>query len=208
VLLKFPVAAAESREMLSTIHAEAVRLGETINRYLDLTRLESGTQPLHLSQVSCHQLVADCLRNLSVFAAERQIHLRAQIEPTLPALHVDAQLLTQAVSNLLSNAIKYSPPETEVVIAAEIKHGHFTISVCDQGYGIPAEARERIFEKFYRLQRDTASGVVGTGLGLPLVKEIVEQHGGWINFENNSTTGTTFTIHLPLSPALLTATTY
>jgi signal transduction histidine kinase len=198
VLLKFPVAAAESREMLSTIHAEAVRLGETINRYLDLTRLESGTQPLRLSQISCQQLIADCIRNLSVFAAERRIALSAQLEPALPPLYADVQLLTQAVSNLLSNAIKYSPPETEVVVAAEANPSNLIISVRDQGYGIPAEARERIFEKFYRLQRDTASGVVGTGLGLPLVKEIVEQHGGRITFESNSTIGTTFTIHLPL----------
>jgi signal transduction histidine kinase len=203
VLLKFPVPAAESREMLNTIYAEAVRLGETINRYLDLTRLESGAQPLHLSPVSCQQLIADCIRNLSVFAAERQIRLTAEIEPNLPTLQADAQLLTQAVSNLLSNAIKYSPPETEATVIATAKHGSLIISVCDQGYGIPAEARERVFEKFYRLQRDTASDVVGTGLGLPLVKEIVERHGGRITLENNPSAGTTFIIQLPLQSSTL-----
>jgi len=203
VLLKFPVPADESREMLSTIHSEAVRLSETINRYLDLTRLESGAQPLNLTPVACEQLIAGCMRNLSVFAAERQIKLTAQVNPQLPPLHADAQLLTQAVGNLLSNAIKYSSPQTEVSIAADLNYTAITISVQDQGFGIPEEARERIFEKFYRLERDETSGVVGTGLGLALVKEIVEQHGGRITVESAPAIGSMFTIHLPLQPHIL-----
>nr|MDQ3013571.1 PAS domain-containing sensor histidine kinase [Acidobacteriota bacterium] len=200
VLLKFPVPADDSREMLSTIYAEAVRLGETINRYLDLTRLESGAQVLHLSPISCQQLIADCIRNLSVFAAERRIQLSPQISPNLPTFQADSQLLTQAVTNLLSNAIKYSPPNTEVTVAAELNHTGIQISVRDQGFGIPREAQGRIFEKFYRLERDANSEIVGTGLGLPLVKEIVEQHGGRITFESAPEAGSTFTIHLPLQP--------
>jgi signal transduction histidine kinase len=198
VLIKFPVAAEEADEMLRTIHSEAVRLGETINRYLDLTRLESGAQPLHLTSVYCPELIADCIRNLSVFAAERRVRLTSRISPSVPLLQADAQLLTQAVSNLLSNAIKYSPPETEVVVAAELNHSNVMISVRDRGFGIPDEARERIFEKFYRLERDSTSSIVGTGLGLPLVKEIVERHGGRVTVESDPATGSTFTIHLPL----------
>ncbi|MGH9940014.1 MAG: CHASE2 domain-containing protein, partial [Blastocatellia bacterium] len=163
VLIKFPVAADESREMLRTIHSEAVRLGEMINRYLDITRLESGAQPLHLAPVSCQQLVAGCVRNLTLLAAERRISLVSRVNPAAPALRADAQLLTQAVNNLLSNAIKYSPPDTEVIIAAEPNHDSVLISVRDHGLGIPEEARERIFEKFYRLERDADSGVVGAG---------------------------------------------
>jgi signal transduction histidine kinase len=204
VLLKFPVPADESREMLRTIHSDAVRLGEMINRYLDLTRLESGAQPLHLAPVSCQQLIAGCVRNLTLPAAERRISLRSQVDPNAPVLRADEQLLTQAVNNLLSNAIKYSPPGTEVVVEAELNHKDLLISVRDQGFGVPEEARERIFEKFYRLERDADSGVVGAGLGLPLVKEIVERHGGRITFESG-VTGSTFTIHLPLHPQVLTA---
>ena len=202
VLIKFPVAADESREMLRTIHSEAVRLGEMINRYLDLTRLESGAQPLHLAPVSCQRLIADCVRNLTLLAAERRISLISRVSPAALALRADSQLLTQAVNNLLSNAIKYSPPDTEVVIAAELNHDDVLISVHDQGFGIPEEARERIFEKFYRLERDADSSVVGAGLGLPLVREIVERHGGRITFESGAT-GSTFTIHLPLQPQAL-----
>lgn len=197
VLLKFPVAADESREMLGVINAEAVRLSETINRYLDLTRLESGAQRLRLAPLDCEGLIADCIRKLSVFAAERRVRLRSQIESDLPALQADAQLLAQAISNLLSNAIKYSPPNTEVVVTAERRQNQLAISVRDQGFGIPPEAQERIFEKFFRLERDASSNVVGTGLGLSLVKEIVEQHGGQITVESAPGAGSTFTILLP-----------
>jgi PAS domain S-box-containing protein len=206
VLIKFPVASDEASEMLGTIRSEAARLGELINRYLDLTRLESGAQPLRLTEMNCQQLLADCARSLSSFAAERRITLSSQVSPVELALRADAQLLTQAINNLLGNAIKYSPPETEVVVAAELDHANVMISVRDQGFGIPEEARERIFEKFYRLERDTTSGVVGAGLGLPLVKEIVERHGGRITFESEPTTGSTFTIHLPLQRQTLSVT--
>lgn len=203
VLLKFPVAADESREMLGVINAEAVRLGETINRYLDLTRLESGAQRLRLSPVNCQELVADCIRNLSVFAAERQVLLNSQLDRELPLLQADEQLLMQAVSNLLSNAIKYSPPNTEVVVTSRLSQNQIVITVRDQGFGIPPEAQERIFDKFYRLERDTSSNIVGTGLGLPLVKEIVEQHGGQISVESEPNSGSSFSIYLPFqSPSL------
>lgn len=198
VLLKFPVAADESRDMLEVINSEALRLGETINRYLDLTRLESGTQRLRLSPVNCQELVADCIRNLSVFAAERQVRLIAQFDQEPPSLQADEQLLIQAVSNLLSNAVKYSPPNTEVTATVRLSQNYVVIAVRDQGFGIPPEAQGRIFEKFYRLERDASSNVVGTGLGLPLVREIVEQHGGQITVESALNSGSTFSIHLPL----------
>jgi signal transduction histidine kinase len=205
VLIKFPVASDEASEMLGTIRSEAARLGEMINRYLDLTRLESGAQPLRLTEMNCQQLLADCLRSLSSFATERGITLSSEVSPDALVLRADAQLMTQAINNLLGNAIKYSPPETEVVVAAELNHAYVAISVRDQGFGIPEEARERIFEKFYRLERDTTSSVVGAGLGLPLVKEIVERHGGRITFESSLSAGSTFTIHLPLRPQTLPA---
>jgi PAS domain S-box-containing protein len=198
VLIKFRVNVDDADEMLKTIHSEAVRLRETINRYLDLTRLESGAQILYLMPASCQKLIAGCLHNLSPLAAERGITLISRLDPAIPILQIDAPLLTQAINNLLSNAIKYSPPNTEIVVAARLDHAGVMISVQDQGYGIPQEARERIFEKFYRLERDTASGIVGTGLGLPLVREIVERHGGRVTFDSAPMAGSTFTIHLPL----------
>lgn len=198
VLLKFPVETIEAREMLTTIHAEAVRLSETINRYLDIARLESGAQALRITTVDIKQLIAGCVRLHASVAAERGITIIQALNSSLPSLAVDAQLLAQAVNNLLSNAIKYSAADSEVSVEAESDEVRVLIGVRDQGAGIPAEERERIFEKFYRLERDALSGVIGTGLGLPLVKEIVEKHGGRIHVESVPGSGSTFTIQLPV----------
>ncbi len=196
VLRKFPVDAVQSGEMLDMIHSESVRLGETINRYLDLTRLESGAQSLQLESVNVAQLIETCLRNLTVMAAERGISLVSECPSDMPVLRGDLQLLTQALSNLLSNAVKYSPPATTVRVRAEADAQSVRLHVRDEGFGIPPAAQARVFEKFYRLERDAHSTIVGTGLGLALVKEIVERHGGRVTFANNFDAGTTFTMTL------------
>ncbi len=199
VLLKFPVSADETHEMLETIHTESRRLSETINRYLDVTRLESGRQPLKTKPVVIAPLIADCVRALNPIAAVKEIRISQNAHPGLPVVQADEPLLAEAITNLLSNAIKYSPARSEVAIAAERVDSSLRITVRDHGLGIPADARERIFEKFYRLERDTNAGIVGTGLGLPLVKEIVEKHGGHISFESELGAGSMFTIDLPIS---------
>ncbi|MGH9969058.1 MAG: CHASE2 domain-containing protein [Pyrinomonadaceae bacterium] len=198
VLLKFPVETDEAREMLTTIHAEAVRLSETINRYLDIARLESGMQALRITNVDVEQLIAGCISVHAPIGAQRGIKIAESVSRPLPPLAVDTQLLPQAVNNLLSNAMKYSAANSEVTVEAESDGTCVFIRVSDQGPGIPADERERIFEKFYRLERDAALGIIGTGLGLPLVQEIVEKHGGRVYLESSPGIGSTFTIALPV----------
>jgi signal transduction histidine kinase/CHASE2 domain-containing sensor protein len=197
-LLRYPVPADASPEMLETIHSEAVRMSELINSYLDVTRIESGSQPLTRRPVPIAQLITECVRLIGKLAADKQITINLQLEEPSPTLLCDAQLLTQAVNNLLSNAIKYSPADSEVLIGSVRDEARVRIYVRDHGYGIPKEFQERVFEKFYRLERDSKSDVVGTGLGLSLVKEIIERHGGQIMLESELNQGSTFTIHLPL----------
>lgn len=207
VLIKFPVAADEAQVMLDTIRSEAARLSDIINRYLDLTRLESGVQPLKFAPVPAADLIAGCIRSLEPLAAAKEINIRPRASASLPSLPGDAELLAQAINNLLSNAIKYSPVGSEVIVEATSDRAGVSIAVRDCGYGIPEAARARIFEKFYRLEREATSGIVGTGLGLPLVKEIVERHGGRITVESAPHDGSTFTIHLPLHPRVSIAAT-
>ena len=197
VLQKFPVSEEESKEMLETIHAEAVRLNEIITRFLDAKQLESGTQDLQISPIDVEKLVADCVSAAAPLAAEKKIKIQFNANQSLPVLQADEQFLAQVVGNLLSNAVKYSPPKTVVTIEAVKTKSELQIIVRDNGYGIPKNAQAHIFEKFYRLERDAASETVGTGLGLSFVKEAAEKHGGRVTVESEEGVGSTFILRLP-----------
>lgn len=199
VLLKFPVTPDKSKEMLTSIHDESKRLGETLNQYLDLSRLESGVRPIKVTMTEPAVLIDQCLRQYAVAANRKQIRLLMATDPILPRLAIDAGLIGIAIGNLIGNAIKYSPQQTEVTVTAESVANRLLISVRDQGPGIPDAARDRIFEKFYRLERDNDSETIGSGLGLPLVREILERHGGEVSFQNQTGGGTVFTLSIPLT---------
>ncbi|MBV9211882.1 MAG: PAS domain-containing protein [Acidobacteria bacterium] len=198
LLLKCPVSEDESQEILGMIYSEAVRMNDLIKRYLDVTRIESGAQSLTRKPVVINQLVTECARAHTHLAAEKGISLDLKLEEPSATVYGDAQLLAQAVNNLLTNAIKYSPRDSRIELGAAQTDAQLSIYVRDEGYGIPTEAQERVFEKFYRLERDAQSDVVGTGLGLPLVKEIVERHGGQVTLESEMQRGSTFNLRLPL----------
>lgn len=188
----------DSRESMRTIYSEAVRMNELINLYLDVTKIESGAQVLALTSVPANELIDGCVRAFARTAAEKGIRLGAKLSEPSPTLYADRQLLTQAVNNLIGNAIKYSPADSEVEVGTASDAAHACVYVRDRGHGILREFHARVFEKFYRLERDVKSEVVGTGLGLPLVKEIVERHGGRVTLESEPGSGSTFTIQLPL----------
>jgi len=200
VLLKFSVDNSQAREMVATIHSEALRLSQTINRYLDLARLESGAQPLKIANVKLRELVAESVRRHQAVAANRNIRIVQELEPGLAGLAADGEMLAQALNNLVSNAVKYAPKGSVVTIQTSSENGHVLLGVRDQGPGISPEHHQRVFEKFYRMERDESSGVVGTGLGLSLVKEIVERHQGKIRLESIPNEGSTFTLVLPHQP--------
>lgn len=197
VLMKFPVAPAESKEMLATIHSEAIRLNEIITRFLDLKRLESGVQEVQTAPVEINDLIETCVAAARPAAAEKRIVIEPAARRQLPPTLGDAPLLAQAIGNLLSNAVKYSPPNSRIVIEAARAASELQIIVSDQGFGIPENRLERIFDKFYRLERDAASNVVGTGLGLSFVKEVAEKHGGRVSCESRENGGSIFVLHLP-----------
>lgn len=198
LLLKYPVPADASPEILETIYAEAIRMNELINRYLDVTRIEADAQLLSRQPLDVNKLIKECVRALNRPAAEKGIQIDLKLEEPSVIVFADGQLLTQVINNLLSNAVKYSPNGSSVEIGALKDEARVLIYVRDHGYGIPHEFQERVFDKFYRLERDAGSETVGTGLGLPLVKEIVERHSGHVTLESAPDKGSTFTIHLPL----------
>lgn len=199
LLAQFEIDAARRREMYLAINDEAKRLSRMINGYLDIARLESGARPLRLAPARLAALIERVLLLLDPLATQRDIRILRRIAPNLPAFFCDADLMAQAFTNLIANAVSYSPSKTEIMVEARASDDALVIQVEDQGYGIPADALPRIFEKFYRVPRLEDAETQGTGLGLALVREIVELHGGRVTVESEPGVGSTFSVRLPLT---------
>ena len=114
-------------------------------------------------------------------------------------MHLDANAIDRAFANLLDNAVKYSNGDRRVRVTLRRDHEEVSIAISDNGVGIPKEEHERIFERFHRVSTGLVHDVKGSGLGLPLVRHIVEAHGGSVTLESEPGKGSTFTLHLPLA---------
>lgn len=190
---------AESREFLSIINNESQRLSRMINTFLAVTQLEAADKqevlkiPLKLDDV-----VKETLASLLPVAKRKRIRLVEQPAQRLPPVAADRSLITQVVTNLVGNAIKYSPERTTVTVSTALEADTVRLSVEDRGYGIPPEAVDRVWEKFYRVARDgQEKDEESTGLGLSFVREVVEQHGGTVALESEVGRGSKFSFTLP-----------
>lgn len=197
VLSQYEVEDKRRREMHLAINEESKRLARMINEYLDITQLESGARPLRLTPARIAPLVERALLLLDPLAAQREMRIVRRFAPNLLPLMVDADLLAQAITNLVANAIKYGDPASEIIVELRADRDALWITVADHGQGIPAESLSRIFEKFYRVLRLENADVSGTGLGLALVREIAEQHGGRVTVESEEGVGSVFSLRLP-----------
>jgi len=197
LLAQYDVDAQRSKEMHLAINDEVKRLTRMITGYLDITRLESGATEVRRSAVRVENLLERILLMLDPVASKSGIRLVRRFGPDVPPLLADPDLLSRAVENLVSNAIKYSPSGTEVTLATSSDEEAVFIEVSDQGYGISEADLSRIFEKFYRVPRVEDAGVPGTGLGLALVREIAELHGGSVAVKSQLNAGSTFTLRIP-----------
>jgi signal transduction histidine kinase len=141
----------------------------------DFSRLEEGRKQVHFERVES----SEWLRELASSFGGGNLSLSVPAE--LPAIQGDRMALSSAVENLLDNAVKYSPPGSPVALEAEASAAQLTIRVRDQGYGIAEEERSHIFEKFYSGNGEISRRVKGAGVGLSLVRQIVEAHGGQVD---------------------------
>jgi len=201
LLADYELDAPQRRQMHLAINDEVKRLARMITQYLDITRLESGATVLRRSPVRIETIIDRLLLLLEPVAAQHAIHLVREMDPGLPPLVADADLLSRAIENLASNAIKYSPSGTPVTIHVSAGKDALIVDVKDHGYGIPEADLARIFEKFYRVPRAQDAGTPGTGLGLALVREIAELHGGSVSARSEVHAGSTFTLRIPLAEA-------
>lgn len=186
----------QRQHYLGVMVEEGRRLTRLINDFLDLERLESGRQSLELRPVDLGAIVAHALNAMSV-GAPHHVTLDIAAGPTLVSGNEEA--LQQVMSNLLSNAVKYSPGGGEIRVALQSNAERAEISVHDQGLGLPADAGDKLFDKFYRVDNTDRRAIKGTGLGLAICKRIVQEHGGEIRaLSQGLGHGTTITFSLPL----------
>lgn len=178
------------------INAESKRLARMITTFLDVEKLGAGQMELRLEEFPAQELVEACLARAAPLAERKQIRL-SFAETLSVSVVADRELLEYALYNLISNAIKYSPPESEVLIRAAAENGSTRLAVADQGMGMDAGELKNLFRKFYRTSRAEASGEVGTGIGLSIVKEIATHHGGRVEVESAPGQGSTFTLVVP-----------
>ncbi|HKZ77392.1 MAG TPA: GAF domain-containing sensor histidine kinase [Pyrinomonadaceae bacterium] len=189
----------QAKEFVAIIASESQRLSKMINTFLAVTQLERKDKqevlkiPLRLDEV-----VRETISRLQPVAKKRRIRLVEQPSQRIPPVAADKSLITQAVKNLVDNAIKYSPERTTVTVSTALEAEAVRVCVEDRGYGIPAEAKDRVWEKFYRVVREgQEKDEDSTGLGLSFVREIVEQHGGTVELESEEGRGSKFSFTLP-----------
>jgi two-component system, OmpR family, sensor histidine kinase SenX3 len=201
-LLAETIAATEEadvvRRLADQVVRESDRLGRIVDDLLDLSLIEAQAAPTR-EPIPVRVPVEEAVERLSPLALARGIPLRT--EPITDDLLVlcDATQLVSAITNLLDNALKYSEPGQAVVVSAQAGDGHVVLRVEDHGIGIPTRDLERIFERFYRVDKARSRATGGTGLGLSIVRHVAEAHGGDVTVESTEGEGSTFRLSLPLA---------
>lgn len=195
-LLENPVERELQIDYLQTVHRETERLNELISNFLDLQRLQAQVGNYRFAPIDICSLLREAAHLFQV--ASKKHEVRFQCPETLPKVRADERRLMQVLKNLLSNAIKYSPKGGEVALCARFDEQQIIVSVSDQGMGIPSHARERIFERFCRVDDSEKRIPGGIGLGLSLVREVVHAHGGQVWVESEMGKGSTFYFSLPV----------
>ena len=173
------------------------RLVGLVENLLTTSQLESDQLTVSIGRVLFEDLCHETVEGLST-DADRVVTL---VPDDLPVLHTDRQLLGRVISNLLDNALKYSPERTPCELGARAEDDELVFWVRDHGIGIEPDELERIFERFYQVDSSTTRRFRGAGLGLSMVRDLVQHLGGVVTVESASGEGSTFTIRMPIQAA-------
>ena len=189
--------AKEMREFAADIHKDALRLNRMITEMLDLDRMESGRLQLNLETIDFNAVVAE---ETDLVRARSMKHtVLVELDRGLPAIYADSDKLRQVMANLLSNATKYSPDGSVITVRTGSYGRMVRVSITDQGVGIDREHHESIFQRYGRVQTVQTRKIRGTGLGLPIVRQIAQLHGGRVWVESTPGFGATFHFTLPVA---------
>lgn len=188
---------AADEERLETVNSEVQRLSRLVDAILKLSRLENRSTPMKKEVVDLGQLIAGIVATHEAFVADSGLTLKYEMERGVRVLG-DADMIRQATANLISNAVRYTPEGG--LITVRVKRGDImgSIVVQDTGIGLSPDEAKMVFSRFWRADAGRTRESGGLGIGLSVVKEIVERHNGWVQVEGRKGEGACFTIHIPL----------
>ena len=188
------------KQAAQIIYNEAGRMHRMALDLLDLARFEAGTADLKMSSVDMGPLLRGVIEKFALQAQKAGVNLQVDVPSDLPLLIGDGDRLAQVFTNLVDNALKYTPTKGHVTLSAANVGNEMELSITDTGEGVPDEALPHLFDRFYQVDPSRAGGEKhGAGLGLAIVQEITQAHGGRISVRSQAGHGTTFVIHLPLA---------
>jgi two-component system sensor histidine kinase KdpD len=185
------------KELIDGAWEESNRLHRLLVNLLDMTRLEANALPLKRIPSDIQEIIGVAIHQMKHVLVDRNIQV--DVPSDLPMVETDFVLIVQVLTNLLDNAAKYSPDESPIEVTVE-QHDGITVHVLDHGIGVPEDAAEKVFDKFYRA--DNTGSVGGAGLGLSICRGIIEAHGGRIRVENRPEGGTDIAFTLPVAETM------
>ncbi len=188
----------KARQYYRVINKESQRLTQLINNILDFSRIEAGKKEYRFAPTDVARVIHEVVDAYRFQIEQQGFALELDVPEGLPEIEVDKEALGQALINLLNNAIKYSRDEKSIRIQVRAENQHVSIRVADRGIGVELSEQKKIFEKFYRAEDSLVHDTKGSGLGLSLVRHIMEAHGGSVDVESAPGHGSTFTLSLPV----------
>ena len=178
---------------------ESLRLNKVIDNILDFSKIEAGRMTYNFTNGDMAEVIDNVLTSYRYQIVNSGFDVQTNIQPDLPPVLIDRDAMAQAISNLVDNALKYSGDVKKLSIKTETLGSNLSIEIADRGIGIPRGEQAKVFEKFYRVGNGLVHDVKGSGLGLSLVKHIIESHKGTISVESDDGKGSHFTILLPIA---------
>jgi signal transduction histidine kinase len=190
--------AAATSKSLNVINDETQRLDRTVAEILSASQIEAGSFELKRDDVRVDDLLQKLKADHEAQARDKRIAYEFCLPPKLPILQADRDKIALALHNLVGNALKYTLEGGRVTVSAQVDQGRLRVAVADTGIGIGPEEIEKVFEKFYRSKNPLATNVKGSGLGLPIAREVARLHGGDVTVESELGKGSTFLLVLPV----------
>jgi heavy metal sensor kinase len=186
----------EYRTALDACLKSSIRMSDLVDRLLTLARADAGDPGTTRGPVAFDKIVTESVSQLQTLAGEKELSLKARVQPV--TITGDAAALTQLVVNLVSNALKYNRPGGKVRVSVDAADGGASFIVADSGVGIPKADQDKLFERFFRVDKARSRAAGGTGLGLAICKSIVDSHGGWIDVKSTEGKGSEFRVWFPM----------